>query len=414
MKRRVVITGIGVVTPIGLDVPTFWSGIVEGRSGGCKVTQFDCGDLRTQIAAEVVDFDPEKTIPDRRLLRNLDRFTHFALVASVEAMTSAGLDSASIDPMRSGVVIGSGIGGLHEIEEGARVLAERGPTRISPFFIPKMMVNAAAGQLAIQHGFKGPNFTTASACASSQHALGISLQLIRSGACDVMLTGGSESTITPLGMGGFCAAKAMTVRNETPTTASRPFSGSRDGFLMGEGAAILVFEEEERARKRGVPIYAEVLGFGMTDDSHHITAPSPDGAMAGAAMAGAVADAGLDLDRVTYVNAHGTSTPLNDAMESRAIRTLFGAHADKLMVSSTKSQVGHLLGASGAVELAAVALGIQRGVVPPTINYQDPDADCDLDYVPNEAREAPIQVALSNSFGFGGHNACLCVGRYTG
>ncbi|MGE3164172.1 MAG: beta-ketoacyl-ACP synthase II [Planctomycetota bacterium] len=414
MKRRVVITGIGVVTPIGLDVPSFWGGIVEGRSGGARVTQFDCGELRTQIAAEVVGFDPEKTIPDRKLLRNLDRFTQFALVASVEAMRAAQLDANSVQAERAGVVIGSGIGGLHEIEEQARVLFDRGPTRISPFFIPKMMVNAAAGQLAIQHGFKGPNFTTASACASSQHALGVSLQLIRSGACDVMLTGGSESTITPLGMGGFCAAKAMTVRNDTPTTASRPFSGSRDGFLMGEGAAILVFEEEQRARKRGVPIYAEVLGFGMTDDSHHITAPSPDGAMAAAAMAGAAADAAVALERVNYINAHGTSTPLNDAMESRAIRRLFGSHADRLMVSSTKSQIGHLLGASGAVELAAVVLGIHRGVVPPTINYQDPDPDCDLDYVPNEARAAAIDVALSNSFGFGGHNACLCVGRYAG
>lgn len=414
MKRRVVITGVGVISPIGQDVPSFWNAIREGKSGGAPITQFDCSDFKTTIAAEVTDFDALRTIDDRRFLRNLDRFTQFALVASAESVKDAGIDPAAEDSSRVGVVIGSGIGGLHEIEDQAGVLHSRGPNRISPFFIPKMMVNAAGGNLAIYHGFKGPNFTTASACASSQHALGVSLQMIRSGACDVMLTGGSESAITPLGIGGFCAAKAMTTRNDDPTRASRPFSKDRDGFLMGEGAAIFVFEEEERARRRGAKIYAEVRGFGMTDDSHHITAPHPEGAMASAAMAAAVADAGAELSDVSYINAHGTSTPLNDAMETRAIKNLFGASASQLMVSSTKSQIGHLLGASSAVELAAMALGIRDGVAPPTINYETPDPECDLDYVPNEARDADLKLTLSNSFGFGGHNACLCVGRYDG
>ncbi|MEM7163993.1 MAG: beta-ketoacyl-ACP synthase II [Planctomycetota bacterium] len=411
MSRRVVITGVGVVSAIGNNVPSFWNGILEGRSGAGPITQFDASGLKTQFATEVKDFDPSERI-DRKTLRHLDRFVQLALVAAGEAVEDSALAVDKEDPRRIGVVIGSGIGGLNEIEAQSEVLRERGAGRISPFFIPKMMVNAASGQIAIAHGFQGPNFSTSSACASSQHALGVSLDLVRRGACDVMIAGGSESTITPLAVGGFCAAKAMSTRNDDPQTASRPFSASRDGFVMGEGAGVFVFETEEHAKARGAKIYAEVLGFGMTDDAHHITAPSPDGAHATEAMRLAVADGGRDLSDVNYINAHGTSTPLNDVMETRAVKTLFGAHSSNLCMSSTKSQIGHLLGASGAVELAAISLGIEQGVIPPTINYQDPDPECDLDYVPNEAREAQIEVALSNSFGFGGHNASLCVGRY--
>lgn len=411
MSRRVVVTGVGVVSPIGNNVPAFWNSILEGRSGAGPITQFDASDYKTRFAMEVKDFDPSERI-DRKTLRHLDRFVQLALFAAGEAIEDSALDINKEDPRNIGVVIGSGIGGLNEIESQSTVLRERGPGRISPFFIPKMMVNAASGQIAIAHGYQGPNFSTSSACASSQHALGVSLDLIRRGACDVMIVGGSESTITPLAVGGFCAAKAMSSRNDDPQTASRPFSASRDGFVMGEGAGVFVFETEEHAKARGAKIYGEVLGFGMTDDAHHITAPSPDGAHAKEAMRLALADGGCDLSDVNYINAHGTSTPLNDVMETRGVKSLFGAHSKNLCMSSTKSQVGHLLGASGAVELAAICLGIEQGVIPPTINYNDPDPECDLDYVPNEARQAQIEVALSNSFGFGGHNASLCVGRY--
>ncbi len=411
-RRRVVITGIGVVSAIGSDLSTFWNGVLEGRSGAGPITYFDASDYRTQFACEAGDFSTEGVL-DPKLVRTLDRFSQFALVASQQAVDDAQLAiSADEDPQRFGVITGSGIGGLLEIELQHNVLLERGPSRLSPFFVPKMMMNAASGQIAIRFGLQGPNFATASACASSQHALGLAFESVATGQCDVVVTGGSESCITRLGVGGFNAMKALSTRNDDPTTASRPFSASRDGFVMGEGAGIFVFESLERAQARGMRIYAEVLGFGMTDDSYHIAAPQPEGRLAAAAIRGAIAQSGRPLTDVNYVNAHGTSTPLNDAMESRAIREVFGAHADKLMVSSTKSQVGHCLGASGAVELAATALGIDRGVVPPTINYHDPDPECDLDYVPNEPREAPIEVAISNSFGFGGHNACLCVGRF--
>ena len=414
MRRRVVITGIGVISAVGNDRTAFWNGILESRSGAGPITSFDASQYRTRIAMPLKDFDPLEHL-DRKTLRNIDLFSQYALVASKEAREDAGLElTEKDDPRRFGVLTGSGIGGINEIEHTARKLFEKGPERISPFFIPKMMINAASGQLAIYHGFQGPNFATVSACASAQHALGFALDQIGYGACDVVLAGGSEAAISPLGIGGFCAMKAMSTRNDEPTLASRPFTRSRDGFVMGEGAAMFVFESEERARNRGAKIYCEVLSFGMTDDAHHMAAPLPDGSMAAAAMSNAIVEAGIETSDVDYINAHGTSTPLNDVMESRAIRRLFGAHADKMMVSSTKSQVGHLLGASGAVELAAVAMGIHQNVVPPTINQDDPDPDCDLDYVPNEARESRIRYALSNSFGFGGHNACLCLGRYEG
>ncbi|MEC9476237.1 MAG: beta-ketoacyl-ACP synthase II [Planctomycetota bacterium] len=409
-RRRVVITGIGVVSPIGNDLATFWNGILEGRNGVGPITHFDASEFKTRFAMEVTDFDPQQRI-DRKTLRQLDRFAQFALVAASEAMEDSGLDPG-VDPSRYGVITGSGIGGLGEMETQHDNFRDRGPGRISPFFVPKMMVNASSGQIAIQHGFRGSNFSTVSACASSQHALGVALGSIVSGRCDAVLSGGSEAAITPLGVGGFCSMKAMSTRNDDPATAMRPFQASRDGFVMGEGGAIFLLEELDHARQRGAKIYCEVLGFGSTDDAHHITAPDPDSKMAIEVMRSAVEQGGKNLEDINYINAHGTSTPLNDVMEMGAISKLFGDHSKQLMVSSTKSQVGHLLGASGAVELAAVALGIREGVVPATINQIDPDPECDLDSVPNEIRETQIEVALSNSFGFGGHNACLCVGRY--
>ncbi len=409
-RRRVVITGIGVVSPIGNDLATFWNGILEGRNGVGPITHFDASEFKTRFAMEVTDFDPQQRI-DRKTLRQLDRFAQFALVAASEAMEDSGLDPG-VDPSRYGVITGSGIGGLGEMETQHDNFRDRGPGRISPFFVPKMMVNASSGQIAIQHGFRGSNFSTVSACASSQHALGVALGSIVSGRCDAVLSGGSEAAITPLGVGGFCSMKAMSTRNDDPATAMRPFQASRDGFVMGEGGAIFLLEELDHARQRGAKIYCEVLGFGSTDDAHHITAPDPDSKMAIEVMRSAVEQGGKNLEDINYINAHGTSTPLNDVMEMGAISKLFGDHSEQLMVSSTKSQVGHLLGASGAVELAAVALGIREGVVPATINQIDPDPECDLDSVPNEIRETQIEVALSNSFGFGGHNACLCVGRY--
>lgn len=411
MTRRVVITGLGVVSPIGNNANDFWQGIIGCRSGAGPIDRFDVSDFRTKFACQVKDL----AIPqgEEREWSRLDLFAQFAMLAAIEAMESSGIDTTQLEnPTRYGIIAASGIGGLATIEQNHITYLKRGPSRISPFMIPMMMINAAAGHIAIRFGFQGPNFSTASACASSQHAFGAALDAVRSGSCDVILAGGSEATITPLGVGGFNSMKALSLRNDDPTGASRPFSGSRDGFVMGEGGAMFVFEEEEHAKARGARILAHVSGFGMTDDSGHITAPMPGGEMATAAMRAACKDGGIDPTDVTYVNAHGTSTKLNDEMETRAIKALLGPAADRVMVSSTKSQVGHLLGASGAVELAAVVLGIVNGVVPPTINYQDPDPECDLDYVPNEPRETPIEHALSNSFGFGGHNASLLVSRY--
>ena len=411
-QQRVVVTGVGVVSPIGNDVPAFWNGILEGRSGAGPITRFDTSDFRSHFACELQGFDAKACL-DAKRLRTYDRFTQYAVVAAIQAVADSQLEIANGEsPQDIGVITGSGIGGIDAIEANARALFERGPGRISPFFIPMMMINAAAGQLAIHFGFQGPNYSTVSACASAQHALGAAYDLIVSGQCRAVLVGASEAAITPLGVGGFNNMKALSTRNDEPETASRPFCKSRDGFVMGEGAGMFVFESEERARARGARIYCEVRGFATTDDAHHIAAPLPSGEMAAAAMRGAVARSGLNVEDIDYINAHGTSTPLNDVMESRAIRAVFGAHADKLMVSSTKSQIGHLLGASGAVELVAVALGIHQGVVPATINNIDPDPECDLDYVPNEARRLPVRTVLSNSFGFGGQNACLVFQAY--
>jgi 3-oxoacyl-[acyl-carrier-protein] synthase II len=413
MRRRVVITGLGAVTPIGIGREAFWDGILQSKHGFGPITRFDHAEFSVHFAAEVKDFDPT-TYFSAKEARHLDRFVQFALAAATEAVTDSGLQLEGFDEAarrRTGCVWASGIGGLEEIETTHKLALDKGFRRMSPFFIPKLMINAAAGQIAIRYGIKGVNYGVASACASGGHAIGLALRAIRWGEADVMICGGSEASVTPLGVGGFCALRALSERNDDPATASRPFNKDRDGFVVGEGAGGLVFEELESAKKRGARIYAEVLGVGMTDDGYHISAPVPEGTMAAEAMRAACEEGGVRLDEIDYINAHGTSTQLNDVMETRAIHSAFGNHARKLMVSSTKSQIGHLLGAAGAVAAVATALAIHRGAVPPTINSITPDPECDLDYVPNEPRQARIRKALCNSFGFGGHNVATLFGR---
>jgi 3-oxoacyl-[acyl-carrier-protein] synthase II len=409
-KRRVVVTGLGVVSSIGIDIDAFATGLFEGRSGIDMITSFDSSELPVHIAGEVRDFDPEKWLSPKEA-RHLDRFVQFSLVSAEEAVRSSGIDFSKENSWRCGVVWASGIGGLQEIERTHRLVLEKGPRKINPFFIPKLMVNAGSGQIAIRFGMKGPNFATASACASGNHALGIACRTIQYGDADIMIAGGSEATVTLLGIGGFCALKALSERNDDPKTASRPFNIDRDGFVVGEGSGGLFFEEYEHARARGARIYAEVKGFGMTDDAYHISAPIPEGTAAAEAMRLAVKDGGIDPGEVDYINAHGTSTPLNDVMETKAIHDAFGPHARSLAVSSTKSQIGHLLGASGAVEAVVMALAIDRQTAPPTINQIHPDPACDLDYIPNASRPMRIRNALSNSFGFGGHNTSILFGQ---
>ena len=409
-KRRVVITGLGVVSSIGIGVEEFAAGLFEGRNGIDTITSFDTSELPVHIAGEVRSFNPEKWLTPKDV-RHIDRFVQFALAASQEAVDDSGLDLSKEDLFRIGCVWASGIGGLQEIERTHRLALEKGPRKISPFFIPKLMINAGAGQIAIRFGLKGANFAPVSACASGNHALGLAYRMIQYGDADVVIGGGSEATVTLLGIGGFCALKALSERNDDPRTASRPFNIDRDGFVVGEGAGALVFEELEHARRRGAEILAEVKGFGMTDDGYHISAPLPDGNAAAEAMRLATVDGGCAPEDVDYINAHGTSTPLNDVMETRAIHSTFGPHAGKLTVSSTKSQIGHLLGASGAVEAVVLALAVHRQVAPPTINSIHPDPECDLDYVPNQARPSRIRNALSNSFGFGGHNSSILFGQ---
>jgi len=413
-KRRVVVTGMGAVTSIGVGRRAFWEGVLGAKHGFGPITRFDHSDFPVHFAAEVKDFDPSKSFSAKEA-RHLDRFVQYGLAAAIEAVADSGLDfqAPTIDKRRTGSIWASGIGGLEEIEASHKHCLERGFRRMNPFFIPKLMINAAAGQIAIRFGLQGVNYGVASACASAGHAIGLSLRAIRSGEADVVITGGSEATITPLGIAGFCALRALSERNDDPATASRPFNKDRDGFVVGEGAAGFVFEELELAKRRGARIYAEVLGVGMTDDGHHISAPLPEGTMAAEAMRAACVEGGVALDSIDYINAHGTSTPLNDVMESRAIHHVFGPHARKVMVSSTKSQIGHLLGAAGAVGALAAILGIHEQVAPPTINYINPDPECDLDYVPNEARRSRIRNALCNSFGFGGHNVSTLFGQFS-
>jgi 3-oxoacyl-[acyl-carrier-protein] synthase II len=408
--RRVVVTGIGVISPIGNDVDTVWANLVEGVSGVGPITRFDATGYPTRIAAEVRDFDPSDHM-DRKTARNAARYAHFALAAARQAVAHAALDAGTLDPQRFGAIVSSGVGGLDEIERNHSLMLERGIERISPFAIPMLLGDTAAALVAIHCGALGPNYSITSSCASSGHAIGEAAELIRRDAAVAMLAGGAEACITPLSMGCFCRVRATSERNDEPERACRPWDVERDGFVMGEGAAVLVLEDGEHARARGAPVLAEIAGYGASADGHHLTAPDPDGDGAVRAMRQALATAGLAPCDVQYVNAHGTSTRLGDVAETRAIKRVFGDQAPGLMVSSTKSMHGHLLGAAGAMEAAACVLAIQRGMVPPTINLDRPDEECDLDYVPNVARRAPVEAALSNSFGLGGHNAALVIRR---
>jgi len=407
MARRVVVTGLGLVTSLGQKVPTFWQRLLAGESGISRVERFDVSAFPVQIAGEVRDFDPEAHL-DKREARHLDRFAQMAVAAAIQAVNDAGLDLKNLaDPFRAGAIVGSGIGGLAEFEEQHSRLLEKGPTRVSPFMVPKLMINAAAGQISILYGIRGPNSGVANACASANNAIGQAFWIIKDGEADIMVTGGSEAALTPLGLAGFCAARSLSTRNDEPARASRPFDRSRDGFVLSEGAGIIVLEEYEHAKRRGARAYAEVIGFGMSGDGLHIVQPDPEGRGAAGAMRAMLEDAQAAPDSVDYVNAHGTATPLGDVAETKALKTVFGDHARRLAISSTKSSVGHLLGASGGVEFVATALAIRDQVAPPTINLEESDPECDLDYVPLTPRPMTIRRAASNSFGFGGHNASL-------
>jgi len=407
-ERRVVITGIGVITPLGCDVDVFWRHLLDGKSGIGPITRFDTTDFDCKIGGEARDFAPEKFMPVKEV-RRADRFTQFAVGASKMAVADAGLDLNIQDRNRIGVLIGSGIGGMETIENQARALFEKGPGRVSPFMIPMLIVNMASGYVSMLLGVKGPNLSVVSACATATHALGEAARAILHNDADVMIAGGTEAAVTALGYAGFCSMRAMSTRNHEPQRASRPFDRDRDGFVMGEGAGICVLESLEHARKRHARIYAEIAGYGITGDAYHMSAPAPDGEGAARAMVMALRHAEVNPSEIDYINAHGTSTPVGDRCETLAIKTVFGEYAKKVAVSSTKSMTGHLLGAAGAVETAICALAIRDGVVPPTINYETPDPDCDLDYVPNQARERNVRVCVNNSLGFGGHNATLVV-----
>ena len=414
-QRRVVITGVGLVTPVGLDPESTWTALVAGESGAGPITQFDASDHDVRFACEVKDFDPEAHM-DRKEARRADRFLQLAMATAGQAVDQAGFADGwnGTDPGRVGVIIGSGIGGLPLLEEQHQKLLDRGPGRVSPFFIPMFIADMSAGMVSMRYGAKGPNYATVSACASSAHAIGLAFRSVRNGEADVMITGGTESTITPLCVAGFASMKAMSDRNDDPRTASRPFCATRNGFVLGEGAGMLILEDLEHARARGARIIGEMVGFGQSADAYHLTAPAPDGSGARAAMEHALSDAGLALEDVQYVNAHGTSTPANDSSETAAIKAVFGDHASELVVGSTKSMTGHTLGAAGAIEGAISVLVCARGVIPPTINFHEPDPECDLDYAHAGAVERPVKAAITNSFGFGGHNVCLAVSRWEG
>jgi 3-oxoacyl-[acyl-carrier-protein] synthase II len=410
-RRRVVVTGLGIVCPVGIGVDEAWRGIVAGKSGIGPITQFDASSFPTRIAGEVKGFQPEKYMDKKEIRRN-DRFIQLAMAAGEMAMKDSGLDMFREDPERIGAIVGAGLGGLDSLEETHKLFLEKGVKRIGPFFIPSLIVNLAPGQLALKYGLKGPNYSPVSACATSNHSIGDAMMLIERGMADVMLTGGAEATITPLGIGGFCAARALSERNDEPEKASRPFDKARDGFVSGEGSGILVVEEYERAKKRGARIYCELSGYGATADAYHITSPAPGGEGGARAMRMALADAALNPEQVGYVNTHGTSTPQGDPAECQAVKKVFGEHARKgLAISSTKSMTGHLLGAAGGVEAVFSVLALAKGLLPPTINVEEQDPECDLDVIPNVAREMRVDAVLSNSFGFGGTNAVLCFKR---
>jgi 3-oxoacyl-[acyl-carrier-protein] synthase II len=411
MKRRAVVTGLGVVTSLGRAIEVFWDRIVRGDSGVGPITLFDVAGYRVQFGGQV-PWEPEKEdIANPKELKRLDRFTQFALAAAKDAVTDSGIDFAKEDPFRCGVVIGSGIGGLWEFEVQEERLLNKGIDKVSPFTIPKLMVNSASGHVSSLYGIKGPNFAVATACASAANSIGSALRAIQYGDADVMVTGASEAALTPIGLAGFQNMRALSFRTDAPQQASRPFDVDRDGFVLAEGAGVVVVEELEHARKRGARIYAELKGYGASGDAGHITQPDDEGRGAAQAMAMALQDAGLSPDAVHYINAHGTSTPLGDKAETRAVKRVFGDHARRVAISSTKSQLGHTLGASGGIELVICSLTMNRGVITPTINLDNPDPECDLDYTPKVARDAKVDVAMSNSFGFGGHNASLVIAR---
>lgn len=404
--RRVVVTGVGAVSPLGIGNQKNWEALVAGKSGVGLITRFDASDLPVKIAGEVKDFNAEEYI-DKKEVKKMDLFIQYAMAAAHHAMEDSGLQVTEENAERVGVLVGAGLGGLPTIEKYHSALLEGGYKKISPFFIPMLIINLAPGHISIKYGAKGPNLSSVSACATGTHSIGDAYHIIRRGDADAMIAGGTESTVTPLGIGGFSVMKALSSRNDSPTEASRPFEKSRDGFVLAEGSGIVVLEEYEAAKKRGAKIYAEIVGYGLTGDAYHLTAPAPEGEGAARCMKMALANAGIRPEEVGYINAHGTSTPFNDFYETLAIKRVFGDHARNLMVSSTKSMTGHLLGAAGGVEAVFTLMAMDKGIVPPTINYQEPDPECDLDYVPNTARDAKITCAVSNTFGFGGTNASL-------
>ena len=411
-KRRVVVTGLGMISPLGIGNEPTWQGLVEGRSGIGPITKFDASEYACRIAGEVRGFDPQNWI-EKKEVKKSDTFIHYAIVAAQMAVDDAHLDMTAEDPDRVGVIIGSGIGGLPLIEEMHRKLLERGPSRISPFFIPGLIVNLASGQISIRFNARGPSSAPATACATGAHAIGDAFKIIQREDADVMFAGGSEAVITPLAVGGFAAMRAMSTRNDDPLHASRPWDRDRDGFVIGEGSGVLILEEREHALARGATIYCEITGYGMTSDAYHITSPSEDGDGMARVMTRALKDAKLTPKDIDYINAHGTSTPVGDKVETRAIKTIFGEDAYKVAISSTKSMTGHLLGAAGGLESAIASMVVKTGIIPPTINYENPDPECDLDYVPNQARTKDVKHVLSNSFGFGGTNATLIFSRHS-
>jgi 3-oxoacyl-[acyl-carrier-protein] synthase II len=413
-ERRVVVTGLGVVSPLGHDLDTFWNRLLAGECGVGRISSFDASGFDTQIAAEVKDFDPTPAFPSPKEIRRADRFAQFAIYAGWQALLDSGLDLEKVNRDEVGVFLGSGIGGLQTTAEQHKVLLDRGPQRLSPFMIPMLILNIASGLFSMYYKLRGPNFATCSACATSNHALGEAWRTIKMGDAQVIFAGGAEATIVPIGIGGFCAMRAMSTRNDDPKHASRPFDRERDGFVMGEGAGVVVLEELEHAKRRGAKIYCEVVGYGNTADANHITSPAPEGEGAARCMRMALRNAGLNPEDISYINAHGTSTPQGDTAETQAIKSVFGEHARKLAVSSTKGATGHMLGAAGAVEMAACAKAIHTDMVPPTISYEVPDPECDLDYVPNTARKMKVNAIVSNSFGFGGHNATIAAKKFVG
>ena len=409
--RRVVVTGLGTLTPLANDFPTTWTRLLQGASGIGPVTAFDATGYDCRFAGEVRNFDPVKAFNNPKDVRRTDRDTHLAMGAAAEAWRDAGLEGATLDADRAGVLVGSGIGGLSTLEEQHTILRDRGPKKVSPFMIPMMINNIAAGHISMHFGLRGPNFAIVSACATATHSIGEGWRLIRESEADLIVAGGSEAAVVPLGMSGFGAMKALSTRNEEPTRASRPFDKGRDGFVLSEGAGVLILEELEHARRRQARIYGEILGYGATADAYHLTSPAPGGAGAARAMALSLKHARMNPDQIDYINAHGTSTPQGDICETQAIKSVLGAHAKKVAVSSTKSSLGHLLGAAGAVEMAICFKALETNILPATINLEDPDPDCDLDYIPQKPREQKIQTVMNNSFGFGGHNACLIASR---